>query len=65
MILTKEESNLLAYFPAPYEDELFYSVIARYHVHSGNFNFVDTIRDLYGKTQLKAIPDLATNLNAM
>lgn len=56
---------MLGYFPAPYEDELFYSVIARYHVHSGNFNFVDTIRDLYGKTQLKAVPDLATNLNTV
>ncbi|MBB4825599.1 hypothetical protein HNO89_002835 [Sporosarcina luteola] len=56
---------MLGYFPTPYEDEIFYSVIARYHVHSGNLNFVDTIRDLYGKTQLKATPDLATNLSAV
>lgn len=40
-------------------------MIARYHTHSGNLNFVDTIRDLYGKSQLKAIPDLASNLNAI
>lgn len=65
MILTKGDSNLLAYFPTPYEDELFYSVIARYHIHSGNLNFVDTIRDLYGKTQLKAIPDLSICLNSV
>lgn len=28
---------MISFFPSPYPDELWYSVICRYHVHSGNY----------------------------
>lgn len=27
---------MISFFPSPYPDELWYSVICRYYVHSGN-----------------------------
>lgn len=34
------------YFPYPYPDELLFSLIARYHIHSANSNRIQTSRDL-------------------
>jgi transcriptional regulator with XRE-family HTH domain len=56
---------MLSYFPYFYEDELLYSAIARYHVHVGNIKLAHTLQDLYGKKQIKAIPDLASHLNQL
>lgn len=36
-------------FPKPYENELWYSIIARYHKHSGNISTLQTKNDLFGK----------------
>lgn len=36
------------FFPASYPDELLYSTIARYHVHSGNALYCQTAEDLFG-----------------
>lgn len=33
---------MLQYFPTPYPDELWYSVLCRYHIRSGNLNQVTT-----------------------
>ena len=41
-------SNMISFFPTPYPDELWYSVICRYHVHSGNYCAKHTLRQLYG-----------------
>ena len=40
----------------PYEDELLYSTMARYHYYSGNRNFKDTIEETHGSRS--AIPTL-------
>ena len=39
---------MIGFFPAPYPDELWYSVICRYHIHSGNSCAKHTLRQLYG-----------------
>ncbi len=36
------------FFPTPYPDELFYSIIARYHYLSGNVKNIHTVLDLFG-----------------
>lgn len=38
---------MLQYFPTPYPDELWYSVLVRYHVRSGNRNSATTLRELF------------------
>ena len=39
---------MLAYFPSPYPDEWWYSVLCRYHVCSGHSKHATTISELYG-----------------
>lgn len=39
---------MLHYFPTPYPDELWYSVIARYHTHSGALSWQATMEALFG-----------------
>ena len=39
---------MISFFPSPYPDELWYSVICRHHVHSGNYCAKHTLRQLYG-----------------
>lgn len=39
---------MIGFFSSPYPDELWYSVICRYHVHSGNYCAKHTMRQLYG-----------------
>lgn len=52
----------MRYFPTPYPDELLYSLIGRYHRHSGNLRFKHTIKDLFGKTTQRSVLDLPANL---
>lgn len=35
---------MISFFPMPYPDELWYSVICRYHIRSGNPSFKYSIR---------------------
>lgn len=53
-------------FPNPLPDEFMYSIIARYHVRSGNRNFRQTNLDLFHYTsrQLSRL-DLPNNLNQL
>jgi len=54
---------MLAYFPKAYEDELLYSMIARYSIHTGQQeNQKAVIQDVFGKKTAVAIPDLPSNL---
>lgn len=54
---------MLAYFPVPYENELLYSVIARYAVHTGQLENRQAVsRDIFGKHTAVAIPDLPSHL---
>ena len=39
---------MFSFFPTPYPDELFYSIITRYHIRSGNKNFQQTLFELLG-----------------
>lgn len=56
---------MLAYFPVPYPDELLYSVIARYGVHTGLArNHKALNRDIFSDESAVAIPDLPSHLNA-
>ena len=55
---------MLGSFPNPYPDELLYSVVARYHVRSGNKTFRQTHEELFETIELQ--PDkiiLPNNLN--
>lgn len=40
---------MIAYFPNFYPDELLYSVLARYYVHSGYTTYISVADDLYIK----------------
>ncbi|MWC27176.1 TnsD family Tn7-like transposition protein [Paenibacillus sp. MMS18-CY102] len=52
----------LPFFPAPYDDELFYSVAARYHEWSTHAADKHTVKDLLGRQTLSAVFDLPGNL---
>ena len=38
---------MISFFPAPYQDEILYSILARYHLRSGNTSYFTTNEDLY------------------
>ena len=42
---------MLSFFPTPYPDELWYSVIARYHTHSGALSWQTTMEALFGNAR--------------
>ncbi|UWG98041.1 TnsD family transposase [Dehalobacter sp. DCM] len=44
---------MLSYFPDPYENELLYSTIARYHYYSGNLSNAHTLKDLFNISTVK------------
>ncbi len=48
-----------------FKDELFYSVLARYHKRSGNLSNKDSTIDLFGKKKAYIIPDLTTDLEIL
>ena len=48
------EINKLPFFPTPYPDECFYSILCRYHVRSGNPTSASTIKSLFGKNYVIA-----------
>jgi hypothetical protein len=56
---------MLGFFPTPYPDELLYSLIARYHIRSGNISPKITLRELFGSTKNIATADLPANLNIL
>ena len=47
---------MIAYFPTPYPDELFVSVLMRYHIHSGNLSDAHTAREIFGSW--KVLPNI-------
>ena len=38
---------MIPYFPQPYPDELFYSMVVRYHIHTGSSCWVYTLQELF------------------
>ncbi len=45
---------MLGSFPSPYPEELMYSVVARYHVRSGNKSFRQTHEELFETVELQS-----------
>jgi len=56
---------MLSFFPTPYEDELLYSVFARYHVRAGNKSYKTTIQELFNSQTASAIVDLPCNIRSL
>lgn len=52
---------MLTYFPTPYPDEWWYSVLCRYHVKSGHAKQQTTIRELFGSRPRAAMGTLFPN----
>jgi len=53
---------MIGYFPRLYEDELVYSWIARYLVHSGYTAASDAYQDLYYNKNLRTSVELMNNM---
>lgn len=43
---------MISFFPTIYDDELAYSIFARYHLHSGHLSYVSTSADLFQKNEV-------------
>lgn len=56
---------MVTFFPMPYPDETLYSMIARYHIWSGNLNSKATLRDLFNTTSVTAGRELPANINLL
>ncbi|MCK6208358.1 TnsD family transposase [Bacillus infantis] len=56
---------MITFFPVPYKDELLYSVLARYHIRSGNVSIKATQQDIYGTDSITAIMDLPSHINRL
>lgn len=56
---------MILQFPTPYPDELLYSVIARYHLRSGNQFWKHTLEDLFGKRTITASVILPSGIQAL
>jgi hypothetical protein len=56
---------MMPFFPTPYPDELLYSILARYHLRSGNISFKATMEDAFGTKNATAVVELPSNLNAL
>lgn len=53
----------MIFFPNMYEDELLYSVIARYHIRSGNISYIHTTQDVYGRKYVESSIYLPSNIS--
>lgn len=54
---------MISYFPTPYENELLYSIIARYHYHSGHKSKRETLLKLFGNDAKKFDVDVPNGVN--
>lgn len=50
------------FFPEPYEDEILYSVISRYHYYIGNTNVKNTFKELFGNINKVPTIELGGNI---
>ncbi|KAI3349976.1 hypothetical protein EXM65_03080 [Clostridium botulinum] len=53
------------YFPEPYDDEILYSVISRYHYYMGNLNAKETLKELFGNPNKIPTIELCCNINSI
>ncbi|WP_414828954.1 TnsD family Tn7-like transposition protein [Alteromonas sp. H39] len=58
--------SMLGYFPVPYQDELLYSMVARYAQHTGLAgNQKAIVREVFSSSTAVAVPDLPSHLNSL
>lgn len=53
---------MISCFPTPYPDELWYSVVCRYHIRSGNLTIPQTLQEVYAGHHLNIPIELCGNL---
>lgn len=53
---------MMVYFPEIYDDELAYSVFARYHLHTGHLTFRATAEDLFQNKNIIPSPEFLVEL---
>lgn len=58
----KSSNMSIPYFPIMYEDEIFYSIISRYHLLTGNKNYKDTLKEIFGKESVIPTVEFPSNL---
>lgn len=56
---------MLPFLPPPYQDELLYSILARYHLLSMSPSQKQTLLDLFGYSGASAVYDLPSRLSAL
>ncbi len=60
-----QDKSVLAFFPTPYPDELLYSILARYHIRSGNLSSKLTIEELFNSKTVTAVADMPSGLDIL
>lgn len=56
---------MLSMFPRPYDNELLYSIVSRYHRQSGNIEIKTTLSELFGEERIFLSSDFPTKLNVL
>ncbi|MFS0599478.1 TnsD family Tn7-like transposition protein [Peribacillus frigoritolerans] len=56
---------MITSFPTPYPDEIFHSLIARYHMYSGNLIYKHTALDLFGVPNINLNRNLPSHLGTL
>lgn len=56
---------MIGFFPAPYPDELLYSILARYYLKSPNDSPKAALDELFGSTTITATFDLPSHLESL
>jgi len=56
---------VLTFFPKPYPDELLYSIIARFHIWSGNGEMADTMEQLFDNRRERATVLIPKHINIL
>ncbi|MDD9267874.1 TnsD family Tn7-like transposition protein [Paenibacillus sp. GCM10023248] len=56
---------MISCFPTPYDEELLYSILSRYHVYSGNRSEYRSLYELFGSTTTKATIAFQSQLGSL
>ncbi|MFC8689557.1 TnsD family transposase [Brevibacillus porteri] len=57
--------KMLAFFPEGHDDELLYSILARYHLMTGNVSYKGTLIDLFGSSSICSVIDLPSHIKRL
>ena len=56
---------MLDYFPKPYNDELIYSLLSRYVIHTGTLSWKKALDKLYGNRGISATVDIPIHIESL